>query len=257
MFKKINNYLSNHTGILIRIDDIAENMNWELMEKCEKLFNKYSIKPLLGVIPNNQDKELLKHQKKDKFWNKVRDWQNDGWEISMHGYTHIYDSKTNKRDYFSYGGDSEFFGHPYEEQVYRLESGLKKFKEENIKIRSFFAPNHTYDENTFLALKKVGINKIIDGYGLFPYFEKEINFMPQLFYENILLPFGLQSTQIHLNYWSEKDFTTFEKFIEKNLKKIKTYDQVLEGTSNSFISSFLRNALSTILKAKRRKKNIS
>ena len=94
MFKKINNYLSNHTGILIRIDDIAENMNWELMEKCEKLFNKYSIKPLLGVIPNNQDKELLKHQKKDKFWNKVRDWQNDGWEISMHGYTHIYDSKT-------------------------------------------------------------------------------------------------------------------------------------------------------------------
>ena len=26
-------------------------------------------------------------------------------------------------------------------------------EKENIKIRSFFAPNHTYDLNTFLALK--------------------------------------------------------------------------------------------------------
>ena len=225
------------------------------MEKCEKLFNRYSIKPLLGVIPNNQDKELLKHQRENKFWDKVRNWQNNGWEISMHGYTHIYDSKTNKKDYFNYGGDSEFFGHSYDEQVKRLESGLKKFEKESVKIRSFFAPNHTYDENTFLALKKVGIKKIIDGYGLFPYLEKEINFMPQLFYENVLLPFGLQSTQIHLNYWNEKDFLVFEKFIEKNFKKIKTYDQMLEVTSNGFLSSFLRTFTSIILKAKRRKKH--
>ena len=27
--------------ILIRFDDIAENMNWHLMDKCEKLFDKY------------------------------------------------------------------------------------------------------------------------------------------------------------------------------------------------------------------------
>ena len=74
----------------------------------------------------SQDKELLKHQREDKFWDKVRSWQNNGWEISMHGYTHIYDSKTNKKDYFNYGGDSEFFGHSYDEQVKRLESGLRK-----------------------------------------------------------------------------------------------------------------------------------
>ncbi len=257
MFRKINKYLLDHTGILIRIDDIAENMNWDLMDKCENLFNEYSIKPLLGVIPNNQDKDLLKYQRNEKFWEKIRSWQNIGWEIAMHGYTHIYDSKTHKKDYFNYGGDSEFYGHSLEEQVNRLKNGLKKFNDENIKIRSFFAPNHTYDKNTFLALKKVGIEKIIDGYGLFPYIENKINFTPQLFYENIMLPFGLQSTQIHLNYWNDKDFQIFEKFIKKNLDKIKTYDQILEGTSNSLLSSFLRVSLSTILKIKRRKKNIS
>ena len=50
--------------ILIRFDDIAENMNWHFMEKSEQLFDKYEIKPVLGVIPNNQDVELRSYPKK-------------------------------------------------------------------------------------------------------------------------------------------------------------------------------------------------
>ena len=73
--------------ILIRFDDIAENMNWHLMDKCEKLFDKYKIKPVLGVIPNNQDLELKSYQER-KFWQIVKTWQLKGWEISMHGYNH-------------------------------------------------------------------------------------------------------------------------------------------------------------------------
>ena len=44
------NYISENTGILIRIDDVCENMDWELMKKLEKLFDEHSIKPVLGVI---------------------------------------------------------------------------------------------------------------------------------------------------------------------------------------------------------------
>ena len=29
------NYINNNTGILIRIDDVCENMNWDLMKKSE------------------------------------------------------------------------------------------------------------------------------------------------------------------------------------------------------------------------------
>ena len=39
MFLKIKNYISENTGILIRLDDIAENMNWDLMKKIELLFD--------------------------------------------------------------------------------------------------------------------------------------------------------------------------------------------------------------------------
>ena len=42
------NNIDKKQGLLIRLDDIAENMNWKLMDKCEKLFNELNIKPLLG-----------------------------------------------------------------------------------------------------------------------------------------------------------------------------------------------------------------
>jgi len=241
MFEKIKNYISNHTGILIRFDDIAENMNWNLMERCEDLFKKYSIKPVLGIIPNNQDKELLEHPVNNQFWDKVRNWENIGWEIAMHGNTHVYDSRSNKKnDYFNYGGGSEFFGHSLEDQTLKIKNGLQKFSQENIKIRNFYAPNHNYDQNTFIALKNCGINEVIDGYGLMPHKENNIKFIPQLFHKVVALPFGIQSTQIHLNYWNEEDFNNFEKFIEKYANQIITYDQAIKKINYIFFYSSIK-----------------
>lgn len=247
MFFNKNNFISKYTGIVIRFDDIAENMNWDLMDKCEKILDKYKIKPLLGVIPLNRDKEFLIYEKKLNFWNRVRNWQKKGWEISMHGCHHLYKIDTNKKDFFSYGGKSEFFGESYKSQKIKLLKGLKKFKREKIKIRSFYAPNHTYDKNTFRALKSIGIHNIIDGYGLFPYTEYKLNFFPQLFYREIFLPFGIQCTQIHLNYWSKSDFKKFENFINKNYKKIISFDESINKINNSLFSNFLRFFIKNIL----------
>ena len=139
MISSIKNYFSENTALLIRIDDIAENMNWSLMKKCENLFDELNIKPLLGVIPKNEDPELLKYDKSENFWDEVRNWNKKGWEISMHGYNHVYCTKTYKKDYFNYGGGSEFFGLPLSDQKIKIKNGLKKFVNEDIKIRSFFA----------------------------------------------------------------------------------------------------------------------
>ena len=243
--------MAENTGILIRLDDIAENMNWDLMKKSELLFKKYGIKPVLGVVPNNKDNELLTYPKKNNFWEQIRNWKDKGWEITMHGNTHVYDKVCNKGDYFGHGGGSEFCGHTLETQISRIKSGLQKFKDEKIKIRSFFAPNHTYDKNTFTALKNFGITEIIDGYGLMPYTENNIKFIPQLFYKVFLLPFGIQATQIHLNYWQQKDFNDFEKFVKKNSNKIITYDQAIAKINNNFFYKFVKAITKIILKIKR------
>jgi len=251
MFSKIKNYITENTGILIRLDDIAENMNWDLMKKLELLFEKHAIKPVLGVIPKNKDTDLLAYPKKDDFWEKVREWSSRGWEISMHGCTHVYETNSGKKDYFGYGGNSEFCEKSLENQIIKIKDGLNKFEEEKIKVRSFFAPNHTYDLNTFKALDECGIINIIDGYGVFPYSYKNLNFIPQLFYKEIMLPFGIQSTQIHLNYWKEKDFINFEKFLRRHQKKIVSFDNILNKVKSSFFIYSINFALKNCIKISR------
>ena len=249
MLNSIKKIASKYTGLLIRMDDISENMNWSLMDKCEILFDKYKIKPLLGIIPSNKDPELLKYPYNSKFWDRVVDWKNKGWEITMHGFNHLYTQKsTNKKDIFNYGGNSEFYGLKYSEQYSKIQSGLSEFSKRNIKVRSFFAPNHIYDENTLKALKESGIKIIIDGYGLFPYFKNQILFVPQLFYKEIILPFGIQSTQLHINYWNKKNFEDFENLIDKINKQIINLDYIIAISSPNIFQSVTNYLVEKTLK---------
>ena len=252
MFNKIKKYILDNTGFLIRLDDIAENMNWDLMEQATNLFDKFEIKPVLGIIPNNKDPELLSYPKKNiNFWEQVRAWKNKGWEIAMHGNNHVYDKFCSKSDYLGLGGNSEFCSHTYDNQLEKIKYGLDKFNNENIKIKTFFAPNHTFDDNTLLALKNCGITEIVDGYGLMPYEENGIKFIPQLFYKMFALPFGIQTFQIHLNYFKQDDFDKLKKFIELNSKKMITYDQAISKLNNNFLSKMSRTITKKILQIKR------
>jgi len=252
MLVKIKNFISHNTGFLIRLDDIAENMDWEMMEKTTDLFDKFGIKPVLGVIPNNKDPELMSYPKKNlNFWEQVRSWKNKGWEIAMHGNSHVYDKVCSKIDYLGLGGNTEFCSHPYENQLEKIKKGLNKFDKENIKIRTFFAPNHTFDQNTLLALKECGITEVVDGYGLMPYKEDGIKFIPQLFYRIFTLPFGIQTLQIHLNYFKQKDFDSLKKFVELNSKKIINYEQAMSKLSNGLLSKLSRIITKRMLQVKR------
>ena len=124
------------------------------------------------------------------------------------------------------------------------QKGLEIFNEKNIDIKTVFAPNRTYDLSTLKALKNCGIFQIIDGYALTTFEIDQIKFIPQLFHNFYTLPFGVQSTEIHIHNWSESDFQTVKNFIEKNQKKIINLDYALStNCNNSFI-----NILSHLIK---------
>ena len=251
MFNSIKKITSKYTGLLIRMDDISENMNWALMDKCEKLFDKFEIKPLLGIIPINKDPELLKFPKNDRFWERVESWKNKGWEITMHGCNHLYTQKSDKNDIFNYGGNSEFYGLDYSTQLNKIKTGLEEFKKREIKVRSFFAPNHIYDSNTLKALKDSDIKIIIDGYGLFPYYKNKILFIPQLFYKEIFLPFGIQSTQMHINEWNDEAYKNFEIFVEKNYSKILNLNNIIEIANPNSLQNLTNYLVEKTLKTVR------
>ena len=169
----------------------------------------------------------------------------------MHGCNHLYTQKSDKNDIFNYGGNSEFYGLDYSMQLNKIKTGLEEFKKREIKVRSFFAPNHIYDSNTLKALKDSDIKIIIDGYGLFPYYKNEILFIPQLFHKEILLPFGIQSTQMHINEWNDEAYENFEIFIEKNYSKILNLNNIIEIANPNSLQNLTNYLVEKTLKTVR------
>lgn len=61
---------------IFRLDDIAENMNWTNFFLLKEIFSSYGVKPIIGVIPYNEDVELLNYPKCEfNFWEEIRNLQ--------------------------------------------------------------------------------------------------------------------------------------------------------------------------------------
>ena len=105
--------------------------------------------------------------------------------------------------------------------------------------------------NTLIALQNSGIKQVLDGYGIMPYEENNITFIPQLFYKNYILPFGIQTLQIHTNYFSNLDLKNFINFLKLNKNKIVNYSDALLKINNKKIYKILRNVSKEVLNFKR------
>ena len=62
-------------------------MNWRIWRLLERDLFGLNIKPMMAVIPDNRDRELMVNAPGvGDFWNSVRSWQEHGWTIGLHGY---------------------------------------------------------------------------------------------------------------------------------------------------------------------------
>ena len=75
--------------IAIRMDDISPAMDWDKFEAFRSLLEEYGIQPLIGVVPDNQDDNLILGREKEEFWKYVRQLQQSGWTVALHGYRHV------------------------------------------------------------------------------------------------------------------------------------------------------------------------
>jgi hypothetical protein len=163
---------------LIRLDDLCPTNDLAKWERFFNLFDKYNIKPIIAVIPDNQDPKLKNcGDINPNYWQLVRDLQKKGYIIGMHGFDHCYVNhnsgllKINKR--------SEFAGLPFHIQEEKIKAAAAIFKREGIHSSLFIAPAHTFDRNTLLALNKYTDIKIIsDGLLKSPYIRFGFNWIP-------------------------------------------------------------------------------
>ena len=239
---------------LLRFDDIAPNMNWRLFYKIKKLLIKYKIKPILGVIPNNKDEELKKFPLcNSNFFSEIKKLKSLGWTIAMHGYEHVYFQNKTK-DYLSMRVKSEFVGDNFEVQNRKIKKGISILKKNTLNTDVFFAPNHSFDLTTIDCLKLNNFKYIVDGYGLAPFTDKGMNFIPQMFNKPRKFPFGLHTFVFHVNEFTGKDYERFERFIIDNYKVIIDFNNALKFR-NTLSLKFLSLIIKYLLIFKRKIQN--
>lgn len=164
--------------IAVRLDDITPDMDWQRFLKFKALLDQYQVKPLIGIVPDNRDESLkgsMEGAPKD-FFAYVKELEDSGWSVAMHGFRHIYTTK--KGGIFPLNNFSEFAGLPFEKQKDMLAEGKRLLEEKGIRTDLFMAPAHSYDNNTLKALKETGFCRITDGFGRRPYRWKGLVFYP-------------------------------------------------------------------------------
>ena len=211
---------------LIRLDDACEYMDVEKWTKMETLLDKYGIKPLVGIIPACEDPKMKGIYQQDlDFWNKVKRWKNKGWTMALHGYQHLYVTKCGGIN--PVNNKSEFAGLPLEEQKEKIRKGNEILINQGIHVKVFFAPSHTFDANTLLALKEESEIRIIsDTISSNIYYENDFWFVPSQSGSCRNLPFKTATFCFHPNTMKDDDFDRLEKFISKNTDKFTDFNML-------------------------------
>lgn len=214
--------------IAVRLDDITPDMDWEKFRRLEKLLDENHIAPLLGVVPDNQDPNLMRDTAIPDFSNQIKTWEKKNWVLAMHGWKHIYATK--KGGLFPLNNFSEFAGVSKDKQREMIYDGKEKLQKMGIDTNIFMAPAHSFDKNTLFWLKEAGFKYITDGFGFYPYEWKGLTFLPIAFQrsKDINKSVGYTTLVFHTNTMDEQEFADFEKILKEHKGDFISYKEFLE-----------------------------
>jgi predicted deacetylase len=211
------------TCFVIRLDDICPTMDHAKFARARAHFEAAGVRALMGVVPDNQDPDLQIDAPDPGFWETMRDLRSRGWGISQHGYRHWI--HTTSRGLLGITPRSEFAGRPLEDQHADLAAGQAILAAEGISTDIFMAPFHSYDAATLTALKSLGFTTLTDGYGVFPWRENGLLFMPQLFERPASFGIGIYTMCLHLNNMRMDEIDALGQFMRANSTRIIDFDQ--------------------------------
>lgn len=192
---------------LVRFDDICPTMNWDRWQQVEAVLLAADVRPLLAVVPDNQDPALAVAPAQVDFWDRVRAWQARGWAIGLHGFQHRY--VTREAGILGVNARSEFAGLPIEQQREKIVRALALFTAQGVRPDAWVAPGHSFDENTVSVLQENGVSVISDGYFLGPVRIRGMDWIPQQLWRFRSLAGGLWTVCYHHNTFSPRQFAAF------------------------------------------------
>lgn len=241
---------------LIRLDDACPTMNAKKWQRLEDILDIYGVKPMVGVIPANKDVKQKIDAVDTEFWTKVKKWKNKGWAIALHGYDHCFISDGGMLGLNPLWERSEFASVPLELQKEKIRKGVEVFRANGIDPKYFFAPAHTYDENTLISLREESNIRIIsDTIATKPYKEGVFVFIPQMggHCAEMKIP-GTYTFCLHPSEMNDLDFESTEQFLKAHKSEMMSFDEF--NLSNLNGKNLMSRILSWMYFTRRRLKGI-
>jgi predicted deacetylase len=234
--------------IILRFDDICPTMNHSVWDELSQFLIENKLKPIIAVIPNNNDPKLTVNDVDNKFWEKIANYQSLGWSVALHGYTHELVKCPGSKNFFT--KLTEFTNLDYDSQLSKIQLGLEKFSSHGISCDMFIAPAHSYNNLTILALKENKIRYISDGMYLYPFKNKVSNLVhiPQQLWSFRRPIIGTWTICSHHNQWDEVKMDEFKCFVKKNRRHICSVDDIqIKGSILAMLLNLLFNLLARII----------
>lgn len=212
---------------LIRLDDACPTMDAARWQRMESILGKYGVRPMVGIIPSNADPKQMIDKEDRAFWEKALTWQNKGWAIALHGFDHCYISSDAGIN--PLWNRSEFAGISLKQQKQKISDGVAILEKHGLNPKYFFAPSHTFDENTLQALRECSDIRIIsDTIATRPYRKGEFVFIPQIGGHCVNMPLsGVYTFCFHPSTMTDADFDSLESFIKLHNSEFCGFDELV------------------------------
>jgi hypothetical protein len=218
---------------LLRFDDLCPTMDAARWRRFAPLLTRFRIRPILAVVPDNQDPALRldqsghlpDHPSNDAFWDEMRAMQTAGATIGLHGYQHLCFAEG--RGLVPLHRETEFAGAPLESQRDWIRAGLEILADHRLTPQIWVAPRHGFDRQTLKVLRNEGISLISDGFARTPFRQCEVTWIPQQLWEPVEKGTGLWTICLHANTATDVSVRNLEVFLERFAAQFTSVERVL------------------------------
>jgi predicted deacetylase len=203
---------------LLRLDDACQTMDRRRWGLLEAVLDRHAVRPIVAVIPDNQDPALMIEAPDPAFWDKVRSWQAKGWTLGMHGHTHAM-HPVSEPHLVPFYERSEFVGLDLAAQRSKIRAAWQHFQAEGVTPQVWVAPSHSFDALTLEALREeTPIGIVSDGIAFDAYFEHGFHWIPQQLWRLAPRRAGLWTVCLHPSAMSEQAIAALDHALQREFR---------------------------------------
>jgi Uncharacterized protein conserved in bacteria (DUF2334) len=221
--------VTDRAKYLLRFDDLCPTMDRDRWQRFAPLLRRFGIRPILAVVPDNQDAELRICTPDPGFWAEMQEWQAAGATIGLHGYQHV--CAAEGRGLMPLHAKTEFAGVPQERQREWIRAGLGILAGHWLTAQVWVAPRHGSDWATVEVLRDEGIGVVSDGFARGPFRERGVTWIPQQLWGPVEKKDGLWTICLHTNSATDEAVGELEGFLERFAVQFTSLDRVLRESA--------------------------